>query len=389
MGDREREKKLLAPAECAARTGLTVRALRIYERRGLIAPRRSPAGWRQYGRSDLIRLNTICLLKTAGLTLSQIRTALRDGGPPLLEALQAQIETWKSKKEQTERGRAVAETALRHFRADRALSVDQLCELVRSNGDDGSKSAVSDLLKQIVAMPARQRRAWVERHNVEMNPQWARRFQGAVATLVDPRLERAMNAGYSPSSPRVQRLVALHLRLMRRHRVRQGTIKWLTVDNPQDGAGAGTGWEPVRQRMRARIRSKLKRRPTDSSDLISNQWTPNPNLVGYFAEAERRSTQCRRLDQLLCAAKEIIRSGGQASSAEAAGLIRQFRQICREHELGDPLIYAQWAALARPPPLNMSEVEDDAIWRFVADAIRARRLKREPTPLRRAVLQAG
>jgi MerR family regulatory protein len=46
-------------AECARRTGLTVRALRLYERLGLIKPARSTSGWRLYGRRELVRLNAI------------------------------------------------------------------------------------------------------------------------------------------------------------------------------------------------------------------------------------------------------------------------------------------------------------------------------------------
>jgi DNA-binding transcriptional MerR regulator len=65
--------ELLSAADCASRTGLTVRALRVYEEFGLVAPRRSAGGWRQYGPHDLVKLNTIALLKTAGLSLSQIR----------------------------------------------------------------------------------------------------------------------------------------------------------------------------------------------------------------------------------------------------------------------------------------------------------------------------
>jgi MerR HTH family regulatory protein len=59
--------EFLSAADCASRTGLTVRALRVYEEFGLIAPRRSAGGWRQYGPRDLMKLNTIALLKTAGL----------------------------------------------------------------------------------------------------------------------------------------------------------------------------------------------------------------------------------------------------------------------------------------------------------------------------------
>ena len=36
------QEQWLSAAECASRTGLTVRALRVYERQGLIKPPRSP-----------------------------------------------------------------------------------------------------------------------------------------------------------------------------------------------------------------------------------------------------------------------------------------------------------------------------------------------------------
>jgi DNA-binding transcriptional MerR regulator len=62
------ETKFLTIAECACRTALTIRALRLYEDYGLITPGRSPGGWRQYGPGDLVRLNMIILLKTAAAT---------------------------------------------------------------------------------------------------------------------------------------------------------------------------------------------------------------------------------------------------------------------------------------------------------------------------------
>jgi DNA-binding transcriptional MerR regulator len=66
--------KFLTIAECAFRTGLTIRALRVYEDYGLITPVRSPGGWCQYGRADRVRLNMITLLTTAGMSLAQIET---------------------------------------------------------------------------------------------------------------------------------------------------------------------------------------------------------------------------------------------------------------------------------------------------------------------------
>ena len=124
----------LSAADCASRTGLTVRALRVYEEFGLIAPRRSAGGWRQYGPSDLVKLNTIALLKTAGLSLAQIRevTCSTAGEPTLQQILAIQLDTWKRKRTDAERGRAIAQAALGRLRAHQSLSVDELCNLIRS-----------------------------------------------------------------------------------------------------------------------------------------------------------------------------------------------------------------------------------------------------------------
>jgi DNA-binding transcriptional MerR regulator len=124
----------LSAADCASRTGLTVRALRVYEEFGLIAPRRSAGGWRQYGPHDLVKLNTIALLKTAGLSLAQIRevTCSTAGEPTLQQILAIQLDTWKRKRADAERGQAIAEAALGRLRVDQSLCVDELCNLIRS-----------------------------------------------------------------------------------------------------------------------------------------------------------------------------------------------------------------------------------------------------------------
>ena len=74
----------MGAAECARRTGLTVRTLRIYERHDLIEPVRSGKGWRCYGPKELQRLNLIVTLKALGMTLEQIRTQLATNPPPLV-----------------------------------------------------------------------------------------------------------------------------------------------------------------------------------------------------------------------------------------------------------------------------------------------------------------
>ena len=78
----------LSAAECARRSGLTVRALRVYERAGLVKPKRSAKGWRLYGPDELTRLNTIVALKGFGLSLREIRKAFGSSPPALAQVLE-------------------------------------------------------------------------------------------------------------------------------------------------------------------------------------------------------------------------------------------------------------------------------------------------------------
>jgi DNA-binding transcriptional MerR regulator len=64
--------------EAAATTGWSARMLRYIEESGLVAPRRSPSGYRLYGPVELQRLRTLReLLESFGIELGDVGFALR------------------------------------------------------------------------------------------------------------------------------------------------------------------------------------------------------------------------------------------------------------------------------------------------------------------------
>lgn len=83
------------PSEAAKRLGVSIKALRLYEQRGLIEPLRTAAGWRAYGPSDMARATEIVALRKLGLSLAQLTRVLKgdpDGLEPALAAHQARLE---------------------------------------------------------------------------------------------------------------------------------------------------------------------------------------------------------------------------------------------------------------------------------------------------------
>ena len=66
----------LSPTEAARRLGITVKALKVYERHGLVRPLRTGAGWRVYGPAQILRLHEVLALKSLGLPLARIAALL-------------------------------------------------------------------------------------------------------------------------------------------------------------------------------------------------------------------------------------------------------------------------------------------------------------------------
>jgi DNA-binding transcriptional MerR regulator len=62
--------------ELAKRTGASERSLRYYEEQGLLAPTRTPAGYRVYAESDVDAVRHVRLLLAAGLNTTFIREVL-------------------------------------------------------------------------------------------------------------------------------------------------------------------------------------------------------------------------------------------------------------------------------------------------------------------------
>jgi len=58
--------------DIAARTGLSVSAIRFYEAKGLITPIRSPGGQRRFRRADIRRLSFIRIAQQLGLSIESI-----------------------------------------------------------------------------------------------------------------------------------------------------------------------------------------------------------------------------------------------------------------------------------------------------------------------------
>jgi DNA-binding transcriptional MerR regulator len=117
--------------EVVRRTGLTARALRFYEARGLVRPLRTHNGRRLYGAAELERINQIVALKRAGLTLVQIQRLTARRPLDLARLIEAQLEALSARSAEIEEAKALLLAVKSRIDRGEPVDVATFCSLIR------------------------------------------------------------------------------------------------------------------------------------------------------------------------------------------------------------------------------------------------------------------
>jgi DNA-binding transcriptional MerR regulator len=191
------------------RTGLTERALRFYEARGLLSPLRRPNGRRSYGAGELARIEAIVVLKNAGLSLAQIGETISGGKVDLTQILSLQREALARRRRSVERSLATIDRAIALAKAGRRIDVDTLCHLIRSVTMDTKKTSdyqpLIDRYFSPVQKDALAQRSWTAADQADIEKEWADVFATAA---------RLMKAKVAPTSPEALALAERSMKLV-------------------------------------------------------------------------------------------------------------------------------------------------------------------------------
>lgn len=124
--------KYLLIGQIADRTGLSAKALRLYETRGLLQPdARSASGYRLYGTKALARLAEISVLRRVGFSLAEIGKLLqRKGSASTL--IETRIASLRQELQTKTDALKALETAWQGL-ASTSNSIDQLVENIQMN----------------------------------------------------------------------------------------------------------------------------------------------------------------------------------------------------------------------------------------------------------------
>lgn len=124
-------EQLLDIAEVVRRTGLTSRALRFYEARGLLRPLRAYSGRRAYGPVELERINAIVALKRAGFSLSAIGGMLGNARADLGRLVAAQLAELDARAAELGEMRELLQQVQSRIDRREPIDVATLCSLIR------------------------------------------------------------------------------------------------------------------------------------------------------------------------------------------------------------------------------------------------------------------
>jgi DNA-binding transcriptional MerR regulator len=122
---------LLTIGEIAKRSGVTVRALRYYESRGLLCPRRTEARQRVYAYRDIVRLQQIQMLKRVGFTIAQIERLVQADKLDPKAILNVQQAILEKQKKALNRSIRLVKDARKSLEAGAEADLSTLCNIIR------------------------------------------------------------------------------------------------------------------------------------------------------------------------------------------------------------------------------------------------------------------
>ncbi|MEV6513084.1 MerR family transcriptional regulator [Streptomyces sp. NPDC051642] len=295
---------LYSIGELARRTGLTVKTVRFYSDRGIVAPTdRSPAGYRLYGIDAVARLHLVKTLRELGLDLSTIRKVvdreltLPEVAAAHAEALAVQIRVLRLRHAVltavAERGSTPEETELMHRLAqlsedERRRLIGEFLDAVFGGLVDAAPAFAGVMRSMTPELPdnpeAEQVRAWVELAELSLDPDFRsslRRLaedQAAeqarsdttgprrdISAVVRDQAGPALTAGIDPASPEADPFVEAF------------TAHYAHLLGRPDGV-------ELRHRLATRLESVSDPRRERYLQLLAvvNGWTASESLAPVF-----------------------------------------------------------------------------------------------------------
>lgn len=229
--------------ELAKRTGLTVRTLRYYDEIGLLSPPRQPGSdYRQYGESEINRLQQIASLRQLGFSLDEIREILTRPETSVRQVIELHLSRLNEQIALMEQLRYRLEAIDRGLHANGTVTAEALL----STMEVMNRMEKYYTEEQLASLKARAETIG-DAHIREVEAEWP--------TLI-AQVQAEYDAGTDPADPKVRALATRWMELVREF----------------------TGGDPG-------ITNSVRHMWQEESDIHGTETAPVRALMGYVQQA--------------------------------------------------------------------------------------------------------
>jgi DNA-binding transcriptional MerR regulator len=204
-------KRAYSTADFAALAGVTPRALRHYDRLGLLTPRRSSTGYRRYVDRDLEVVEEIIALKFIGVPLKQIAGILSRPERPFTHVLRAQREALEAKRRVLARAVDAVTAAEMQLGSDKRITADAIRRIIEVMHMDQNHEQVFETYGAMLKAKVSHLAAMSEQDRAALKQEWVALIEAVKSALDD-----------DPGGPRAQNLLT----------------RWLSLQNAATGGAS-------------------------------------------------------------------------------------------------------------------------------------------------------
>lgn len=193
--------KVISIGALAELSGVSERAIRLYEQHGLLRPQRTEAGRRMFGDADVRRLLNIVALRALGCSLKEITVLSEQGAIDVAKVLGMWAESIAAQQARLADVSQQLKSAMDGITRGEAMPLDELCALL-SKVDQNASSAARRALIDRWFSPAEQ--ATWQRVSTKAGvarvggPQWSRlvrQAESAIERRVQPESAEGARIG--------------------------------------------------------------------------------------------------------------------------------------------------------------------------------------------------
>lgn len=229
--------------ELAKRTGLTVRTLRYYDEIGLLSPPRQPGSdYRQYGETEIRRLQQIASLRQLGFSLDEIREILTRPETSVRQVIEMHLARLNEQIALMEQLRWRLSAIDRGLKGNGSITAEEFLNTMEVM----NRMEKYYTPEQLTTLKARAE-AIGDEHIREVEAEWP---------MLIAQMQAEYDAGTDPANPKVQALAQRWMELVREF----------------------TGGDPG-------ITTSVNRMWQEETDIHGTETAPVRALMGYVSQA--------------------------------------------------------------------------------------------------------